>query len=52
MHNKEEWNASITDTTVCEDDVHDRDPAYQSHVSAYLFTPSSVTCESRASQLC
>ena len=52
MHNKEGRNAGITNTTVCEDDVHDRDPAYQGHVSAYLFTPSAVTCESSASQLC
>ena len=52
MHNKEGWNASITNMTVREEDVHDRDPVSQSHVSAFLFTPSAVTCESLASQLC
>ena len=26
MHNKEEWNAGITNMTVREEDVHDRDP--------------------------
>ena len=52
MHDKEGWNAGITNTTVCEDDVHERDPAYQSHMSVYLFTPSAVTSESLASQLC
>ena len=52
MHNKEEWNAGITNMTVREDDAHDRVPAYQGHVSAYLFTPSAVACESSASPLC
>ena len=46
------WNAGITNMTVREEDVHDRDPAYQGHVSAYLFTPSAFACESLASQLC
>ena len=36
MHNKEEWNAAITNMTVREEDSHDRDIAHQSHVSAYL----------------
>ena len=52
MHNKEGLSADTTDTTVCGDDVHDRDPAYQSHVSANLLTPSAVTSESFACQLC
>ena len=49
MHNKEGRNAGITNMTVREDD---RDPVYQGHVSAYLFTPSAVACESSASPLC
>ena len=52
MHNKEGWNAGITNMTVREEDAHDRDPVYQGHVSAYLFTPSAVACESLASPLC
>ena len=46
MHNKEEWNADITDKSVCGDDVLDRDLAHQSHVSAHLFPYSRFTCES------
>ena len=42
MHNKEEWNAGITNTSVCGDDVLDRDPVRQGHVSASPFTPSAV----------
>ena len=52
MHNKEEWNTGITNMSVREEDVHDRDPVRQGHVSASLFTPSSVACESFAGQLC
>ena len=52
MHNKEEWNAGIKNMTVREEDVHDRDPVRQGHVSAFLFTPSAVACDSFASQLC
>ena len=52
MHNKEGWNAGITDMTVREEDVYDRDPAHQGHVSALLFTPSAVACESLAGHLC
>ena len=52
MHNNEGWTAGITDTTVREEDVHDRDPVRQGHASAFLFTPSAVTCESLACQLC
>ena len=48
MHNKE----GITNMTVREEDVHDRDPVRQGHVSAFLFTPSAVSPESFASQLC
>ena len=51
-HNKEEWNAGITNMTVREEDVHDRHHVYQGHVSAYLVTPSAVDCESFAGQLC
>ena len=49
---KEGWNAGITNMTVREEDVHDRDPVRQGHVSAFLFTPSSAACESLACQLC
>ena len=49
MHNKEEWNAGITNMTVHEEDVHDRDPVRQGPVSASPFTPSAVACESLAS---
>ena len=52
MHNKEEWNAGITNMTVREGDVHDCDPVRQGHVSAFPFTPSAVARESFASQLC
>ena len=52
MHNKEEWNAGITHMTVREEDVHDRHPVRQGHVSAFPFTPSAVARESFASQLC
>ena len=52
MHNKEGWNAGITNMTVREEDVHDRDPVRQRHVSASPFTPSAVACESFAGQLC
>ena len=34
------------------EDVHDRDPVRQGHVSAFLFTPSVGARESFASQLC
>ena len=50
MHNKEEWNAGITNMTVREEDVHDHDPVCQGHVSAFLFTPSAVTSVSLAGQ--
>ena len=46
MRNKEGLSADITNTTVCGDDVHDRDVAHQSHVSAHLFPSSPITCES------
>ena len=51
MHNKEEWNAGITNITVREEDVHDRDNVRQGHVSAFLFTPSAVAPELFASHL-
>ena len=37
---------------VCGDDVHDRAPVRQGHVSVYPFTPFEVACEPFASQLC
>ena len=52
MHNKEEWNAGITNMTVREEDVHDHDPVRRGHVSSFLFTPSAVARESFACQLC
>ena len=52
MHNEEEWNAGITNMTVREEDVHDRDPDRQGHVSASPFTPSAVARVSFAGQLC
>ena len=52
MHNKEEWNAGITNMTVREGDVHDCDPVRQGNGSAFLVTSSGVARESRASQFC
>ena len=52
MHNKEEWNAGITNMTVREEDAHDRDPVRQGQVSAFPFTSFVVASESFASQLC
>ena len=52
MHNKEGWNAGITNMTVREEDVHDRDSVRQGHVSAFPFTPFAVARESFAGQLC
>ena len=52
MHNKEEWNARITNMTVREGDVHDCDPVRQGHVSALLVTSSDFARESLASQFC
>ena len=46
--NKEGLSADITNMTVREEDVHDRDPVRQGHVSAFLFTPSAVARESLA----
>ena len=51
-HNKEEWNAGITNMTVREGDVHDCDPVRQGHVSAFLVTSSEFARESLASQFC
>ena len=51
-HNKEEWNAGITNVTVREGDVHDCDPVRQGHVSAFLVTSSEFARESLASQFC
>ena len=38
--------------TTREENVHDRDPDRQGHVSAFPFTPSAIASESLASQLC
>ena len=50
--NKEGLSADTTNTNVCGDDVHDRDPVHQGHVSVSSFTPFAVARESFASQLC
>ena len=49
MHNIEEWNAGITNMTVREEDVHDRDPVRQGHVKVFPFTPFAVASGSFAS---
>ena len=51
MRNKEGLTVDITNTSVCGDDVLDRDVAHQSHVSAHLFPYSPITCESLRGQL-
>ena len=38
--------------TIREENVHDRDPVRQSHVSVFPFTPFAIASESFASQLC
>ena len=43
MRNKEGLSADITNTSVCGDDVLDRDVAHQSHVSAHLVPSSPIT---------
>ena len=43
MRNKEGLSADITDTSVCGDDVLDRDVARQGHVSAHFFPSSPFT---------
>ena len=50
--NKEGLSADTTNTNVCGEDVHDRDPAFQGHVSVSSFTPFAVASESFASLLC
>ena len=52
LHNEEQWNAGVTNTTVPEEDVHDRVSVCQGHVSAFPSTPSAVARDSFASQLC
>ena len=53
MHNKEEWNAGITNITAREGDEHDCDPVRQGHVSAF---PCHIFCRlpvsHSASQFC
>ena len=46
MRNKEGLSAHTTNTSVCGDDVLDRDVAHQCHVGAHLFPSSPITCES------
>ena len=50
--NKGGLSADTINTNVCGDDVHDRDPVHQGHVSVSYFTPFAVARESFASQLC
>ena len=38
--------------TICEENVHDRVPVCQGHVSAFPFTPFAIASESFASHLC
>ena len=38
--------------TIREENVHDRDPVRQGHVSVFHFTPFAIASESLASQLC
>ena len=45
-------SADTTNTNICGDDVHDRDPVHQGHVSVSSLTPFAVARESFASQLC
>ena len=52
MHNKEEWNASITNMTAREGDAHDCDHVRQVHVSKFLVTSSEFARESLACQFC
>ena len=47
--NKEGMSADTTNTNVCGADAHDRDLAFQGHVSVSSFTPFAVACESFAS---
>ena len=44
-HNKEDLSADTTSMNVCRDDVHDRAPVHQGHVSVSPFTPFEVACE-------
>ena len=50
--NKEDLSADTTNMNVCGDDVHDRAPVRQGHVSVSLFTLFAVAREPFASQLC
>ena len=51
MHNKEEWNAGVTNMTVREDNAHDHHLVHQGHVSAFPFTSFAVARETFTSQL-
>ena len=42
----------FTNMTIREENVQDRDPVRQGHVSAFPFTPFAIASESFASQLC
>ena len=50
--NKEGLSADTTNTNVCGNDVNDRAPVHQGHVSVPSFTPVAVARESFACQLC
>ena len=52
MHNKEDLSADITNTSECGDDVRDRAPVRQGHVSVSPFTLFEVAFEPFACQLC
>ena len=43
--NKEDLSADTTNMNACRDDVHDRAPVRQGHVSVSLLTPFEVACE-------
>ena len=49
-HNKQDLNANMT-KNVCRDDVHDRAPVHQGHVSVPFSHSSEVACEPFASVL-
>ena len=45
-------SADTTNMNACRDDVHDRAPVRQGHVSAFPFKPFAVACKPLGSQLC
>ena len=50
--NEEDLSADTTNMNACGDDVDDRAPVRQGHVSVSPSTPFEVACEPFASQLC